>query len=133
MVRRLQAFDEKRGTRPEGSSTRQSSQKKWETFDKVIAECEFAESESLDLDGSSPPSDWMKRLDSGAMRCWPPAGPALEVQKRSFDEEYSGLRHVWDAHDHLSQINPSFFESGEQQEGANALLEKRPPDFLPWR
>ncbi len=28
---------------------------------------------------------------------------------------------------------PNYFETGEQQEGANAFLEKRAPDFSPWR
>ncbi len=28
---------------------------------------------------------------------------------------------------------PNYFETGEQQEGANAFLQKRAPDFSPWR
>ena len=57
----------------------------------------------------------------------------LKVIKRTFDAEFEQLREYQDAHDYLEEINPSFFESGEQIEGANAFLEKRAPDFSPWR
>lgn len=57
----------------------------------------------------------------------------LKVIKRTFDAEFEQLREDQDAHDYLEEINPSFFESGEQMEGANAFLEKRAPDFGPWR
>ena len=33
----------------------------------------------------------------------------------------------------LEQIAPDFYETGEHLEGANAFLEKRRPDFSPWR
>lgn len=33
----------------------------------------------------------------------------------------------------LDRVAPGYFESGEQQEGANAFLEKRQPDFSRWR
>ncbi|RLA43444.1 MAG: 1,4-dihydroxy-6-naphthoate synthase [Gammaproteobacteria bacterium] len=33
----------------------------------------------------------------------------------------------------LTEHAPNYFETGEQQEGANAFLEKRAPDFSPWR
>jgi 2-ketocyclohexanecarboxyl-CoA hydrolase len=33
----------------------------------------------------------------------------------------------------VKQISPNFFETGEQQEGAAAFLEKRKPDFSKWR
>ncbi len=33
----------------------------------------------------------------------------------------------------IQEIAPTFFETGEQQEGASAFLEKRKPDFSPWR
>jgi 2-ketocyclohexanecarboxyl-CoA hydrolase len=35
--------------------------------------------------------------------------------------------------DMVRQEIPGFFETGEQQEGAKAFLEKRTPDFSPWR
>lgn len=35
--------------------------------------------------------------------------------------------------DVLSSISPKYFETGEQQEGARAFIEKRAPDFSPWR
>lgn len=40
------------------------------------------------------------------------------------------------AHDNgeiLAEVAPGYFESGEQQEGAAAFLEKRAPDFSRWR
>ncbi len=33
----------------------------------------------------------------------------------------------------LDEVNPGFFASGEQAEGASAFLEKRPPDYSKWR
>ncbi len=31
------------------------------------------------------------------------------------------------------QVAPNYYQTDEQQEGANAFLEKRPPDFGRWR
>ena len=33
----------------------------------------------------------------------------------------------------VKEIAPNYFETGEQQEGTTAFLEKRTPDFTPWR
>lgn len=33
----------------------------------------------------------------------------------------------------LDRVAPDYFETGEQQEGTRAFLEKRPPDYSPWR
>jgi dihydroxynaphthoic acid synthetase len=57
---------------------------------------------------------------------------ALKVLKRSFDEEYAPLRELQDR-DYVNEISPGFWQSGEQREGATAFLEKRAPDFNPWR
>ena len=57
----------------------------------------------------------------------------LKVLKKSFDDEYAPLRERQDAKNFLTEVNPVFFESGEQAEGAEAFLEKRPPDFTKWR
>jgi 2-ketocyclohexanecarboxyl-CoA hydrolase len=35
--------------------------------------------------------------------------------------------------DMLEQYKPDYFSTGEQQEGGRAFLEKRKPDFTPWR
>ena len=35
--------------------------------------------------------------------------------------------------DVVEQVSPNYFETGEQQEGAQAFLEKRKPDFSKWR
>jgi len=57
----------------------------------------------------------------------------LKVLKKSFDDEYAPLRARQDDNDFLERINPGFFESGEQLEGATAFTEKRSPEFAPWR
>lgn len=57
----------------------------------------------------------------------------LKVLKRSFDDEWAPLRARQDGHDYLADVNPGFFTSGEQQEGAGAFLEKRAPEFSAWR
>jgi dihydroxynaphthoic acid synthetase len=58
----------------------------------------------------------------------------LGLVKRSFDEAaevnltpFEGGRKL------LGEMNPGFFESGEQAEGASAFMEKRKPDFAAWR
>ena len=58
----------------------------------------------------------------------------LKLLKKSFDDEYEALRGVQGPdRDYLPEINPVFFTSGEQAEGAKAFLEKRRPDFSRWR
>lgn len=57
----------------------------------------------------------------------------VSVLRQSVDHEYERLRVDQDAVDFLERVNPTFFESGEQLEGANAFLEKRPPDFSRFR
>jgi dihydroxynaphthoic acid synthetase len=69
---------------------------------------------------------WVAQLLSLSPTC-------LRVLKKTFDDEYAPLRYVQGHRDFLAEINPSFWESGEQREGAAAFLEKRQPDFSPWR
>lgn len=57
----------------------------------------------------------------------------LKVIKASFDDHWKPLRDRQIPDNFLEDINPGFFDSGEQQEGAGAFLEKRKPDFSPWR
>ncbi len=51
----------------------------------------------------------------------------------------ASFRHVMkgtmdrDMFENLEQVKPSYFETGEQAEGASAFLEKRTPDFSQWR
>ncbi len=33
----------------------------------------------------------------------------------------------------LDEVAPNYFRTGEQDEGARAFIEKRPPDFSKWR
>lgn len=58
---------------------------------------------------------------------------AIKTLKTVFDEEYAPLRELQGNRDYVSEINPGFWESGEQSEGAAAFTEKRAPDFSPWR
>ena len=46
----------------------------------------------------------------------------LKIFKATFDDEFLGLRK--NQRNYVAEINPSFFESGEQQEGASAFQEK---------
>lgn len=57
----------------------------------------------------------------------------LKVIKKSFDDSWAPMREAQDRFRILDQVNPRFFESGEQTEGAGAFMEKRRPDFSPWR
>lgn len=53
----------------------------------------------------------------------------LKVLKQSFANamDWSEMPDV------VNQVAPGYFETGEQAEGAAAFLEKRKPDFSPWR
>ena len=54
---------------------------------------------------------------------------ALRTIKYSFGLtiDRTGTKEVVEA------VAPDFFDTGEQAEGAAAFLEKRKPDFSPWR
>lgn len=58
---------------------------------------------------------------------------SLKTIRASFNDEYADLRDRQDAKHFLAELNPTFFESGEQAEGTAAFLEKRTPDFRRWR
>ena len=55
----------------------------------------------------------------------------LKILKATFDDEYLGLRQH--RRHYVREINPDFFSSGEQMEGANAFMEKRRPNFIRFR
>ena len=57
----------------------------------------------------------------------------LKTVKKSFDDSWAQTREAQDRFRILDQVNPDFFQSGEQTEGAGAFLEKRQPDFSAWR
>ena len=56
----------------------------------------------------------------------------LKTVKRSFRQHMESYADH-NVSDTLSEISPNYFSTGEQQEGAKAFLEKRAPDFSPWR
>lgn len=57
----------------------------------------------------------------------------LKLIKKSFDDSTAHIREEQERFTILNQVNPGFFASGEQTEGSRAFLEKRRPDFSPWR
>ncbi len=57
----------------------------------------------------------------------------IKTLKAVFDDEYAPLRDRQGNRDYVTEVNPGFWESGEQTEGAKAFTEKRAPDFGPWR
>jgi dihydroxynaphthoic acid synthetase len=57
----------------------------------------------------------------------------LKLVKKSFDDSWASMREEQDRFKVLKQVNPAFFESGEQTEGAQAFVDKRRPDFSLWR
>ena len=61
-----------------------------------------------------------------------PSPTVLRVIKKSIDDAYAPVREAQDRFNVLAQVNPGFWESGEQTEGAQAFLQKRRPDFSPW-
>jgi 2-ketocyclohexanecarboxyl-CoA hydrolase len=58
---------------------------------------------------------------------------AIKTLKAVFDDEFAPLRDRQGNRDYVTEINPGFWESGEQGEGAAAFTEKRAPDFNLWR
>jgi len=56
----------------------------------------------------------------------------LRTVKRSFYEHMKPIMGM-DMNDILREVAPEYFSTGEQEEGANAFLEKRKPDFSRWR
>ena len=56
----------------------------------------------------------------------------LKTVKRSFRQHMDSYIDP-NVSDTLREISPDYFSTGEQQEGAKAFLEKRDPDFSPWR
>jgi 1,4-dihydroxy-2-naphthoyl-CoA synthase len=57
----------------------------------------------------------------------------LHLVKRTFDEWLNPNREVFEGRKLVEELHPEFFDSGEQTEGASAFMEKRRPDFSPWR
>lgn len=56
----------------------------------------------------------------------------LRILKRSFYHHMAPIMQR-DMNDLLKEVAPGYFATGEQQEGANAFLAKRKPDFNPFR
>jgi 1,4-dihydroxy-2-naphthoyl-CoA synthase len=57
----------------------------------------------------------------------------LKILKKSFDDSLASTREQMDRFEILTHVNPGFYDSGEQIEGASAFMEKRTPDFSRFR
>jgi 2-ketocyclohexanecarboxyl-CoA hydrolase len=68
---------------------------------------------------------WCRELLSLSPTC-------LKVLKQTFRDNVDDVM-ASDQKDVLLRVAPNYFETGEQPEGARAFLEKRAPDFSPWR
>jgi dihydroxynaphthoic acid synthetase len=80
-----------------------------------------------------PEADLDATVDSWCREILALSPTVLSVVRQSFDHEFERLRVEQDAVDFLERTNPAFFSSGEQQEGAEAFLQKRPADYSPFR
>ena len=56
----------------------------------------------------------------------------LKLIKKTYRHHMEGLLE-WSMQKMVKTYVPGYFDTGEQQEGAAAFLEKRAPDFSPWR
>jgi 2-ketocyclohexanecarboxyl-CoA hydrolase len=56
----------------------------------------------------------------------------LKIVKRSFYHHMAPIMGK-DMNDLIQEVAPNYFNTGEQQEGASAFLEKRKPDFSKFR
>jgi len=56
----------------------------------------------------------------------------LKILKRSFFHHMAPIMER-DMDDLIREVAPNYFQTQEQQEGANAFLEKRKPDFSAFR
>ena len=56
----------------------------------------------------------------------------LKVVKASFKHHMEHIMQL-EMVDCIAEHAPDYFRTGEQMEGANAFLEKRPPNFDAWR
>ena len=81
----------------------------------------------------APPEDLKAEVQRWADELLALSPTVLHLIKRSFDESLAPNRAVFDNRKLVDELHPDFFESGEQTEGASAFMEKRKPDFSPWR
>ncbi len=65
---------------------------------------------------------WCKELLEKSPTC-------LKILKYSFNQSVD----LTQMDDVIAKVAPDYYSTGEQLEGANAFLEKRKPDFRPWR
>jgi 2-ketocyclohexanecarboxyl-CoA hydrolase len=56
----------------------------------------------------------------------------IKTVKQSFRHHMDHIMDI-DLHMMLAKVSPNYYETGEQLEGATAFLEKRKPNFNPWR
>jgi 2-ketocyclohexanecarboxyl-CoA hydrolase len=56
----------------------------------------------------------------------------IKSVKASFRHHMDTIMDI-DLHMNLAKVAPNYYETGEQLEGATAFLEKRRPNFNPWR
>ncbi|MGK2881988.1 MAG: enoyl-CoA hydratase-related protein [Mycobacterium sp.] len=85
------------------------------------------------INASVPPEDLDAEVGRWCDEMLALSPTVLKLVKKSFDDSVAAMREAQDRFSILSQVNPGFFASGEQTEGADAFMTKRKPDFTPWR
>ncbi len=70
-------------------------------------------------------AQWCQEILAASPTC-------LQILKATFKKQMAPILNCTQA-GVVQEVAPHFFETGEQQEGATAFLEKRKPDFSAWR
>ena len=78
-----------------------------------------------------PPDKLDEEVDKWCRELLAKSPNCLKILKASFRSLYDPLRQL-SGRNWVDEFAPGFFQSGEADEGKNAFLERREPDFSPY-